>query len=64
MWFKNLRLYRLTEQWTLSPEELNERLGEHSFNPCGNLDMMRLWLGTAIRQARERICSCCQRFTS
>ena len=54
MWFKNLRLYRLTEQWTLSPEELNERLGEHSFNPCGNLDMMRYgWVPPLGRHGSE-----------
>lgn len=41
MWFKNLRLYRLTEQWTLTPEELNSALGENSFNPCGSLDLLR-----------------------
>lgn len=41
MWFKNLRLYRLTEEWTLSPEQLNEKLAEFCFNPCGSLDPMR-----------------------
>jgi recombination associated protein RdgC len=41
MWFKNLRLYRLTEQWTISTEELNEKLAEFCFNPCGSLDPMR-----------------------
>ncbi|HEY7774094.1 MAG TPA: recombination-associated protein RdgC [Marinagarivorans sp.] len=41
MWFKNLRLYRLTEAFKTSPEELNEKLGEHVFNPCGKLDLKR-----------------------
>ncbi|WP_039914774.1 recombination-associated protein RdgC [Cellvibrio mixtus] len=41
MWFKNLRLYRLTEEWTISTEELNEKLAEFCFNPCGNLDPLR-----------------------
>lgn len=41
MWFKNLRLYRLSEDWTLSPEALNEKLAEFCFNPCGNLDPLR-----------------------
>lgn len=41
MWFKNLRLYRLTEEWTLSPEALNDKLAEFCFNPCGNLDPLR-----------------------
>ncbi|PUA30093.1 MAG: recombination-associated protein RdgC [Cellvibrio sp. 79] len=41
MWFKNLRLYRLTEEWTISTEELNEKLAEFCFNPCGKLDPLR-----------------------
>jgi recombination associated protein RdgC len=38
MWFKNLRVYRLGEDWTLTPEELNEQLASQAFNPCGKLD--------------------------
>ena len=41
MWFKNLRLYRLTEEWTITPEELNEKLAPFCFNPCGSLDPLR-----------------------
>lgn len=41
MWFKNLRLFRLTEDWTISAEELNEKLAEFCFNPCGSLDPLR-----------------------
>lgn len=41
MWFKNLRLYRLTEDWTHTVEELNAALEAHSFNPCGSQDLMR-----------------------
>ncbi len=41
MWFKNLRLFRLTEEWTISTEELNTKLAEFSFNPCGSLDPLR-----------------------
>ena len=41
MWFKNLRLYRLTEAWSLSADELNEKLAEFCFNPCGSLDPLR-----------------------
>ena len=37
MWFKNLRLYRLTEPFTLSPEELHERLVPAAFQPCLSL---------------------------
>lgn len=41
MWFKNLRLYRLIEPWTLSEDELNLKLAEFCFNPCGSLDPIR-----------------------
>lgn len=41
MWFKNLRLYRLTEQWSHTAEELNSALEAFSFNPCGSLDTLR-----------------------
>lgn len=41
MWFKNLRLYRLTEAWTLSAEELHILLDKHIFQPCGSQDQLR-----------------------
>ncbi len=41
MWFKNLRLYRLTQPFKLSPEQLDEKLATKPFNPCGGLDVMR-----------------------
>jgi recombination associated protein RdgC len=41
MWFKNLRLYRLTEDWTHTTEELNTALEAFCFNPCGSLDVLR-----------------------
>jgi recombination associated protein RdgC len=41
MFFKNLRLYRLTEAWALTPEELSEKLQQFVFHPCESLDPMR-----------------------
>ena len=37
MWFKNLRLYRLTKPFTLSSEALHEQLTAKAFHPCGNI---------------------------
>ena len=34
MWFKNLRAYRLTQPFDLSPEQLDEQLQQHTFKPC------------------------------
>jgi recombination associated protein RdgC len=36
MWFKNLSIFRLTEAFTLSAEELEEKLEAVAFRPCGS----------------------------
>jgi recombination associated protein RdgC len=36
MWFKNLSVFRLTEDFTLSPAELEEKLEALTFKPCGS----------------------------
>ncbi len=38
MWFKNLCPYRLLESFTLSPEELDEKLAVQAFEPAGRAD--------------------------
>lgn len=39
MWFKNLQIYRLNAPWTLSAEQLSERLRPQAFAPIASLDM-------------------------
>jgi len=34
MWFKNLRAYRLTSPFQLSPEQLADKLASRAFTPC------------------------------
>jgi len=34
MWFKNLRAYRLTSPFQLSPEQLADKLAARAFSPC------------------------------
>jgi len=41
MWFKNLRVYRLTQKIDLSPEILEESLLKQAFQPCASLDFSR-----------------------
>ena len=41
MWFKNLRLYELSEPWEIPAEELSAKLKEFEFHPCGSLDPVR-----------------------
>jgi recombination associated protein RdgC len=36
MWFKNLSIFRLTETFTLTAEELEEKLAVLTFRPCGS----------------------------
>jgi recombination associated protein RdgC len=39
MWFRNIQLYRLPEQWDMTAERLAEQLSRLSFQPCGSQDM-------------------------
>jgi recombination associated protein RdgC len=38
MWFKNLQLFQFTEDFTLSPEELAEKLTPYSFKPVSGIE--------------------------
>lgn len=39
MWFRNLQLYRLPENWDMTVDQLSEQLARLSFQPCGSQDM-------------------------
>lgn len=41
MWFKNLIIYRLTKTIDLTPEQLEARLSEFAFSPCGSQDLSK-----------------------
>lgn len=41
MWFKNLRVYRLSQAFEHSPEALAEALALKPFEPCGKQEMFR-----------------------
>lgn len=41
MWFKNLRVYRLTQKLDLSAEGLSEHLSKNRFKPCKKMDFSR-----------------------
>lgn len=42
MWFKNLQVYRFTKPFTLTPEEVSEKLADKAFQPCAGQDMLKL----------------------
>ncbi|SSW66645.1 Recombination-associated protein RdgC [Achromobacter veterisilvae] len=45
MWFKNLKIYRLSAPWSLLGDELEAALGRQAFKPGTNLEMQSLgWI--------------------
>lgn len=42
MWFKNIRAYRLTSPFTLTPEQLAEQLSQRAFTPCAKSQALAL----------------------
>jgi recombination associated protein RdgC len=51
MWFRNLRIYQLTESLACGPAELEGALTGCSFKPCGGLDASRTgWVGALDAQ--------------
>lgn len=39
MWFRNVQLYRLPEQWDMTADRLSEQLSRLMFQPCGSQDL-------------------------
>ena len=51
MWFKNLVIYRLPADWSVSAAQLEEKLGERTLQPCGSFDMAsRGWVAPSDAQ--------------
>ncbi|WP_459618782.1 recombination-associated protein RdgC [Bordetella sp. 2513F-2] len=45
MWFKNLKIYRLSAPWTLSAEQLEDSLARHAYQAGNNLEMQSMgWI--------------------
>ncbi|MFT5351002.1 MAG: recombination associated protein RdgC [Planctomycetota bacterium] len=59
MWFKNLRVYRLTQKIDLSTETLEEALQKQAFTPCNSLDFSRYgWVPPLGRHSELLTHSC------
>lgn len=41
MWFKNIIVYRITGDFNYDEAQLEEKLQEHAFTPCGSQDLSR-----------------------
>jgi len=69
MWFKNIRAYRLSTPFDLSPEQLGEQLASRSFTPCAKSQALSMgWvppLGdeteALVHAANGRILLCLKR---
>ena len=56
MWFNNLQIYRFIKPFSLSFEELDEKLGKLSFKPCSSLQPATLgWVPPLGRHGVENI---------
>ena len=53
MWFKNLALYRFTEPFALASDELEEKLADKRFRPCGSQDEFSMGWSSPVGQASE-----------
>lgn len=52
MWFKNLRIYRFTQDIDLSADTLQEALAEQAFKPCTSMDFSRIgWVSPLGRDS-------------
>jgi recombination associated protein RdgC len=51
MWFKNLVVYRLPADWSVSASELEDKLSLRSLQPCGPFEMQsRGWVHAGVSQ--------------
>ena len=49
MWFKNIRLYRLADDFTIETARLEQALADHAFVPCGKTERSRSGFVAPIR---------------
>lgn len=56
MWFKNLRVYRLTKPFELSAQALADALSTKPFQPCGKQDVLQYgWVPPLGRHGNELV---------
>ena len=56
MWFKNIRAYRLTSPFDLSPEKMGQKLTGHSFVPCAKSQAVSLgWVPPLGEESEELV---------
>jgi recombination associated protein RdgC len=56
MWFKNIRIYRFTQPFTLKPEQLDQALSKARFIPCNSQDQIRMgWVSPINGQTNNEL---------
>ncbi len=55
MWFKNLALYRFSETFTLTAEDLEKKLSDKRFRPCGSHDEFSLGWTSPLGNTAEQL---------
>lgn len=55
MWFKNILFYRFTKPFEISSEELETKLSEALFKPCGANDVYQLGWSSPLQKHSEQL---------
>lgn len=52
MWFKNLKLYALTQTLDIAEQDLEDKLAEFSFRPCGSQDLATMGFSSPFNNGK------------
>lgn len=52
MWFKNLKLYALTQDIVFEEQDIEEKLGEFKFRPCGSQELATMGWASPFDQGK------------
>ncbi|MEP7705072.1 recombination-associated protein RdgC [Paraglaciecola sp. 25GB23A] len=55
MWFKNLKLYALTQTLDIAEQDLEDKLAEFSFRPCGSQDLATMGFSSPFNNGKTLI---------
>ncbi|MFU8788791.1 MAG: recombination-associated protein RdgC [Methylobacter sp.] len=55
MWFKNLSIFRLTEEFTLAPADLELKLEQMAFRPCGSHEEFTFGWTSPVGKSSEQL---------
>ncbi len=55
MWFKNILFYRFTKPFDMSSDELEQKLSEALFKPCGANDVYQLGWSSPLQKSSEQL---------